>query len=227
MLPKVIIHQALILNDWGDESNWDRRFEFRLRQLYHPDALLINLSGCGTTPVDRLRRDGEDGELMWDPRPYRNQPFLIIPDHQGVLEHHLDDLSEIPVRQSIVILVSAATRSSYLKELKHRNMNFVITGLDRINFQMAFEVLNHRFQITSIRSDGGTWLNQDLLDQGVVDEISLVIRSSPDQPQLSALLHPLNESFTLQLIDSEPVQDQALWVRYQVLNRRCRVVDGV
>jgi len=225
MLPKVIIHQALILNAWGDESDWDRDFELRLRQLYHPDALLINLSGCEAKPADRLRRNGSHGLIWWNPSD-RDRPFLIIPDHQGILEHYLDDPVLIQARQSMVILVSTATRSAYLKELKNRNLNFVITGLDRINFQMAFEVLNHRFQINSIRSDGATWLNQDLLDQGVVDEISLVIRSSPDHPQLSALLHPLNESFTLQLIDSEPVEDQALWVRYQVLNRHCRVADG-
>ena len=98
----------------------------------------------------------------------------VIPDSRGRLRN-LHVFRDTPYCKDIILLVSQATPKAYLGYLKERNYDFILAGEDHVDYRRAFALLNERYGCKVLRTDSGGMLTNVLLQQGLVDEISLVV----------------------------------------------------
>lgn len=97
----------------------------------------------------------------------------------------------------------------------------IFTGGERVDLVAALEQLNAQFAIHTVRIDSGGKLNGALLQAGLVDEVSVLLCGSLagptagwafSSPEMTGTLYP----FRLKLFHCEKVQENAVWLRYEV-----------
>ena len=88
----------------------------------------------------------------------------------------------------------------YLDYPKERHIDYIIAGQGHVDLRAALEALNSRFGVKVVCVDAGCTLNGQLLRQGLVAEVSLLIYPSlvggekqssifraPDLPAIAAI----------------------------------------
>jgi 2,5-diamino-6-(ribosylamino)-4(3H)-pyrimidinone 5'-phosphate reductase len=136
---------------------------------------------------------------------------------------------------------TAAGAYEYLHYLKERHINYIIAGQDHVDLCVALAELNSRFGVKVVRVDAGGTLNGQLLRQGLVDELSLLIYPSlvggekqssifraPDQPEITSIAANATDTTTadpvtgprrvisLKLLHMEKLKGEVIWLRYEV-----------
>ncbi|AKB76239.1 5-amino-6-(5-phosphoribosylamino)uracil reductase [Methanosarcina lacustris Z-7289] len=80
----------------------------------------------------------------------------------------------------MIVLVSEKTPELYINYLKERNYDFIRAGAGRVDVRQALEFANELYGFKLVVSDSGGILNSILLEQGLVEEISLVFTISEE-----------------------------------------------
>jgi 2,5-diamino-6-(ribosylamino)-4(3H)-pyrimidinone 5'-phosphate reductase len=150
--------------------------------------------------------DPNDKRLLW-----------IVPDSRGRL-CNLHVFRDTAYCKDLIILVSTATPQSYLDYLSERNYDFIVAGEDHVDYAKAFEVLYEKYDCRIIRTDSGGTLTSILIEQELVDEISLVV-----SPCLVGLNAPhvfrslsLQDKLDLKLKSCEVISDEYLSLIYEI-----------
>jgi 2,5-diamino-6-(ribosylamino)-4(3H)-pyrimidinone 5'-phosphate reductase len=118
-------------------------------------------------------------------------------------------------------LVSKSTPQSYLEYLRERNYDYIITGGDHVDYAKVLEILYEKYNCRIIRTDSGGILTNVLLEQGLIDEISLVISPclvGTGEPHAFRSLS-LENSIALEMISFELLDDDHLSIIYKVRAR--------
>ncbi len=176
MLPKVIIHNLVSLDGCIDGFEPDIGNYYKAAASFGAEVILF-----GSNTIERATPEvPPETEAEFhkpEPRPDDKRPLWVIVDSRGRLRNlHLYRQSEYC--RDIVVLVSEATPESYLTDyLARRNYGYIIAGEDHVDYRKALELLSERYGAKVVRTDSGGILNSILLEQGLVDEISLVVSS--------------------------------------------------
>jgi 2,5-diamino-6-(ribosylamino)-4(3H)-pyrimidinone 5'-phosphate reductase len=101
-----------------------------------------------------------------------------------------------------------------------------------VDLRVALEELNSRFGVKVVRVDAGGTLNGQLLRQGLVNEVSLLIYPSlvggekqsnifraPDLPAIAATANPQTGPegvISLKLLHMGRLKGDVIWLRYEV-----------
>ena len=72
-------------------------------------------------------------------------------------------------------LISESSPAEYVSYLKERNYDFHMVGKKHVDLKKALELLTEKYHATTMLADTGSILSNLLLDQGLVDEISLLV----------------------------------------------------
>jgi 2,5-diamino-6-(ribosylamino)-4(3H)-pyrimidinone 5'-phosphate reductase len=173
-----------------------------------------------STDAELLRRYAESrseaafAELVHDPRP-----LLVVPDSRGRIRCWRHAQAQ-PWYSGVVVLVSQTTPSAYLSYLDRRGIAHLTAGEERVDLTDALQRLTSELGIGSIRTDAGGALNGALLAAGLVDRIAVivapVIGADPTAQTLIRLPGPLADGVPLRLVESEVLDDGALWLVYEV-----------
>ena len=223
MLPYVVLHNAVSVDGRVDWFNADVRKFYELAAVWHEGA---TLAGSNTLlkayPEENLSPDDEEAFEHMKPKPDDTRPLLVVPDSRGRLRRLLSVLLHEPYWQDIIILCSTSTPQAYLNYLQKRKIRYLCTGNEHVDYKAALEELNTRYGIDVVRVDSGGTLNGILLRAGLVKEVSVLIhpvlvggttpRSMFRAPDLIAASGVIN----LRLIHFEKVQDDLIWLRYNV-----------
>lgn len=126
-------------------------------------------------------------------------------------------------RQSHVISVLTEQASNAYKDLLRRlGISYIVAGKDRLDNALVLHKLATLFGMERVMIGGGGVLNWSYLQDGLVDELSLLMApvadGSPDAPSLFTAKEPLTRvqpcSFTL--IEAKPLEGGTIWARYKV-----------
>lgn len=115
--------------------------------------------------------------------------------------------------------MSATTPESYLAYLRERNYDFIVAGDDHVDYHKAFEVLYDKLGCRIIRTDSGGILTNILIEQGLVDKISLVISPCLIGTNSSHVFRSLvlNSRVDLRLINCETVDKDYISLMYEIV----------
>ena len=220
MLPKVVIYNAVSLDGNINIGSVDMEKFYGLVGVWKEDATLSGsetiLKGNGQIPHER-REDFKP----WRVEPGDKRALLVVPDSRGRIRiwHYL---RRSGYWRDVMALCSRSTPVSYLKYLRKRHINCIVTGGMKVDLMAALETLRTEFGIRTVRSDSGGILNGVLLRQGLVNEVSVLIH-----PELAGDNAPKHfysgpalpgESCRLRLFGVQKVKGGLVWLRYRVIH---------
>jgi 2,5-diamino-6-(ribosylamino)-4(3H)-pyrimidinone 5'-phosphate reductase len=175
MLPRVIMYNAVSVDGWIENIHPDLGQYYAAASRFEEDA---TLAGCDTllaaVPGEDINKEGEAAlEPPWV-KPEDQRPLLVVPDSRGRLRSWHMLLSE-GIWRGGVALVSDTTQREYLDYLEKQQVDYIVTGDDRVNLREALEELRARYGVKTVRTDSGGTLNGVLLREELVDEIGIYI----------------------------------------------------
>ena len=134
------------------------------------------------------------GKLLWPDAEGMDKPYLIITSEQVAKE--------------------------YLRYLDGKNISWIACGNERVDLARAAEILFEEFGVKRMGIVGGAAINTAFLNDGLLDEISILIGAGVDgraeMPSVfdgRKLSHPLTH---LTLSDVKKFDSGAVWLRYKV-----------
>lgn len=202
---------------------------YRLAETFDPDALL---SGADTM----LKAPIPEEVPEWSFEVAKNFPscsrsILAIVDGKGRVRSW-SALKKQPFWKVPMALCSESTPEEHLNYLASEGIDTIVTGKDRVDLKKSLEVLHSRYGVRMVRVDSGGTLSAALLKEGLVDEISLII-SPTIVGNLSAItmvnpdLLELTEPLKLKLTHVERLEDDLVWLKYDVIKSKRRRSSSV
>jgi len=221
--PKVILFSGVSLDgriDFGS-GTIDMGLYYELASRWNADAML---SGSNTMLAADATGSAPEPDTYIPPTELHPLavPRLVVVDSRGRIRNW-NSLRSQPFWREVTVLCSHATPDEYLEYLERREIPFIIAGSDRVDLRAALEELNTRFGVQSVRVDSGGILNGVLLRAGLVDEVSVLIDpcivggTSPRTGFVAPDLTSPEGIIRLRLIHTEQVQENIVWLKYQVV----------
>ncbi|HEY5783150.1 MAG TPA: RibD family protein [Microlunatus sp.] len=153
---------------------------------------------------------------------YRPRPLLVVPDSGGRLRNWRHARAQ-PWYGRIIVLVSERTPTDHLAYLDRRGIDYLTAGEQRVDLPLALQRLSAEHGVGSVRTDAGGALNGALLAAGLVDRIAVIIAPrvgrDPEAQALIRLPAPVDGALVLRLLESEVLEDGALWLVYETSPR--------
>ncbi len=118
----------------------------------------------------------EDPEKLRKPavQPGETRHRWFIPDSRGRVRNlHLYRDTEWCL--DLVMLIAEATPRDYRRYLEDRDYDYIVAGRDRVDLRSALEQAAGKYGVRALRVDSGGALVAALLQQGLVDELSLLV----------------------------------------------------
>jgi len=216
MLPKTILHNSISLD--GSLINFDVNMElhYQIAGYFKPDAHLIGSntieSGVevyGSSPIE------EKNDFV---KPERDDklPYWIIIDTKGSLQGLLHEVRRFDFCKDVIVLISKNTPVKYIDYLKKRNYDFHIIGENHVNLRKSLDLLSTTYNVKNLLTDCGSILGNLLLNQGLIDEISLLVHPIIVGDKSYYIFDNVNNKLQLKLIKKEILDDNYIWLLYKV-----------
>lgn len=139
---------------------------------------ILYLSGSNTAKVAIEMFGGLTPEKKEDfkkPQKSENLSYWVVVDSEAVLKGKLHYYRRSEYCRDIIVLVSENTDKNYLDYLKEREYDFFVVGEKQVDLKKSFEILSDKYKINTILVDSGRGLTNAMLNQELVDEISLLV----------------------------------------------------
>jgi len=149
--------------------------------------------------------------------------FVIAVDPSGKLgwtENYISDWNDNRTKDHIVEVLTEQVSDAYLAHLKNIGISYIFGGTERLKFTVVVEKLKKLFSINELMLEGGGYLNGSFLNEGLIDELSLILVPIADGSSNSVTLfetsaylsNPKPVNFFLKEV--EKLDDGGLWMRY-------------
>lgn len=221
MLPKVVIHNSISLD--GSTTGFTANLEVHYGILgsYEPDAMIVgsNTAKTGTEFFcQKIPPEEESDFKKPDIQPDDTRAYWMIADSRGILEGLMHVFRRSEYSKDVIVLVSEKTPEPYINYLKERNYDFIRAGAERVDIRQALEIATERYGFKLVVSDSGGILNSILLEQGLVEEISLVLTPEIVGKTGTNLFRGIEKSgIQLELVRNEIVEKKYVHLVYRVL----------
>lgn len=142
--------------------------------------------------------------------------YTIVVDTKGTLIWKHDSEYDKPH----ILITSKQVSQEYLCYLDEKNISYIVTGDIKIDLSAACEALRETFGIEQLGIVGGPAINTAFLDEGLLDEVIVLIGAGIDGratfPPVFNRDDSSNTSPTpLQLIEAKTYDSGAVFIRYK------------
>jgi len=227
--PYIICHMMstvdgrILTADWRDE-NLTRTFS-GVFEKYH-DQFESQAWLCGRVTMEKDFANGVDPVLTKAVQPIARTAFIgnenaksfaIAVDAKGKLDWDSNETGG----DHIIEILTEQVSDDYLHYLRQKSISYIFAGKEQIDFSSALEQLKALFPIETIMLEGGGHLNGSLLNDGLIDELSLMLLPIADGTTQSPSLFEVSDFLTkapakrLYLKEMTRVDNDVLWLRYQ------------
>ena len=118
-----------------------------------------------------------------------------------------------------LIVTSEKVSKEYLDYLNQQNISWIACGKEKIDLKKICEILYNEFHVERMGIVGGPAINTSFLDEGLLDEISLLIGAGIDGrkefPSVFDGLGNIHPLIHLKLLDVKRFKSDAIWLRYK------------
>jgi len=221
MLPRLIIHNTISIDGstTGFTANLD--VHYGILGSYEPDAMIVgsNTAKAGTQFFcEKIPPEEEADFKKPEIQPDDTRAYWMIADSRGILEGMMHVFRRSDYSKDVIVLVSEKTPEPYINYLRERNYDFIRAGAERVDVRQALEIANEKYGFKLVVSDSGGILNSILLEQGLVEEISLVLTPEIVGKNGTNLFRGIEKSeIQLELVRNEIVEKKYVHLVYRVL----------
>jgi 2,5-diamino-6-(ribosylamino)-4(3H)-pyrimidinone 5'-phosphate reductase len=218
---KVIMHNAISLDGSILHFEPNLGLFYQITAGFNVDMVLVG-SNTAKTGIEMFYHEPPQEEASDLIKPLDKSQYCVpwvIQDSKGILKGMLHILRRYEHCRDIIVLISESTPASYIKYLEERNYDHFVVGYDHVDLRKALELMSQRYGVKTITTDAGVTLNCQLLEQGLVNEISLLV--SPIivgnvSVNLFSKLHSPNGGMKLEMVRQEVLENDHLWLMYCV-----------
>ena len=143
-----------------------------------------------------------------------SESFDIVVDTNGILLWDDDSKYE----KHHLIIMSEKVTKEYLEYLDGKKLSYIVSGKEKIDLKKSMEILYKEFNVKRLAVVGGPLINSAFLENGLLDEISVLIGLGIDgrkgmQGVFDGLgmEHPVTK---LKLKECKSFESGAVWIRY-------------
>lgn len=214
--PYLILHTSVTLDGSSTGFMPDMELHYRLANGFKPDASLI---GSATVVAGQTMFGGpipaeEEGDFD-APKRDTALPWWVVVDSGGRLEGLLHTCRRLEYCRDVIVLVSESTPASYLKHLEARRYRMISAGRDKVDLRLALSRLANEFGIGRIVTDTGPILSGVLLNEGLVDDVSLLVHPIIKGGGSRNLMGEVRRDIALALSRAESVGNGCVWLVYK------------
>jgi 2,5-diamino-6-(ribosylamino)-4(3H)-pyrimidinone 5'-phosphate reductase len=145
------------------------------------------------------------------------ESYAISVDTMGKLQWAGGDLNG----DHLICVVSEQVPEDYLAMLRNKGISYIVSGQSSIDLLQAVNEVGEHFGIHTLLLEGGGHINGAFLEADLVDEVSLLvvpgIDGRHDIPAVFDGVSPSRKTVPLKLKSVEQREDDALWIRYDVV----------
>jgi 2,5-diamino-6-(ribosylamino)-4(3H)-pyrimidinone 5'-phosphate reductase len=217
-MKKVIMHNSVTLD--GSFTNFD--FPPELMGLHYQIAArfgkAVSLFGSNTANVAFGMFGGVPEETEEDFRQPQKEhlPFWFVVDSRATLKGKLHYFRRLEYCRDIVVLVSEGTDKDYLDYMDKRNYHYHVVGRDRVDLPGAVELISGNYSADAIMVDSGRGLTNAMLNQGLIDEISLLVVPALLGEKSENMFGDVKGQIALKNIKEEILPGGYVWLLYEV-----------
>ncbi len=217
---RVIIHNSLSLDGSLLGFDIDMAMHYKIAGSFKADIHLVgsNTAAEGLKAFFRKLPAEEEKDFV-KPKASSKLPLWIIPDSSGKLKGRLHMLRRSGHSRDIVVLTSSATPKSYLQYLTDRNYDWHYMGNRPLDYSAVMELLAKEYKAKTILVDSGKTLSGILLNNGLADEISLLIHPIIIGSGHFPLLDEIRTRIELKLKKSKLLSNGCMWMAYAIRKR--------
>jgi 2,5-diamino-6-(ribosylamino)-4(3H)-pyrimidinone 5'-phosphate reductase len=221
MISKIVIHNSISID--GSLSSFEPNMElhYRIAGRYHPDMHLIG-SHTITAGIE-LYGDSvplEEASDFEKPTREKKLPIWVLVDSKGKLKGLLHTCRRFEMCRDVIVLVSQSTPQRYLRYLDERQYDHYCIGRDSVDLRQALILLCKKYHAKTILTDTGRILGNLLLNQGLVDEISLLIHPVIVGNKSYNMFRDIERNLSVSLLKCERLEKQYIWLVYTVKKKR-------
>jgi riboflavin biosynthesis pyrimidine reductase len=229
MKPHVICHMAasvdgrILPSRWRPQGLRSDVYE-QIHEELGGDAWLVGrVTGQEFAKAQRYPADAGAGIPREPWLATRDAPgYGVVLDTHGKIAWGRAEIGGDP----IVVVLSEQVADSHLAGLRADGVSYVFAGASEIDLARTLQILAAELGIRRLLLEGGGLINGAFLRAGLVDEFSLVVWPAVDgaagapsvfdsTPAEADRLPPLG---AMRLLSCERLDDDAVWLRYQVEN---------
>lgn len=146
--------------------------------------------------------------------------YYIAIDRKGEIGWTKQTASYGGQEATVIEILTDQAGNGYKNFLRRHGIPYLICGKTEVDFSLMLNKLHQFYGLKNLMLGGGGILNWSLLDQQLVDEISLVVAPAIDGSNRTARVfndlydkdaHPIS----FQPIDLQTYSDGTLWLRYR------------
>jgi 2,5-diamino-6-(ribosylamino)-4(3H)-pyrimidinone 5'-phosphate reductase len=217
MLPKIIVHNSISLD--GSLTNFEVNMEihYQIAGKYKPDAHLIGSNTIKTGIKLYGNVSLEEKKDFVKPKRDVNLPYWIIIDSKGSLFGLLHEVRRFEFCKDVIVLISEKTPKRYINYLKERNYDYLIIGKSKVDLKKSFELLFRKYKIKTILTDCGKILSNILINQGFVNEISLLIHPVIVGDKSYNIFSDITKKIKLKLLKSVTLNKNYIWLVFKII----------
>ena len=217
METKIIIHNSISLDCAFIGLTPNMELHYQVVNSYKPDVYMAG-SNTAKTGIEMFGQPMQEETKADFFKPDRDKllPYWVIPDTKGILKGLLHHYRRFEFCRDVIILVSGTTPVDYLNYLDKRQYDYLMAGENHVDYKGAIGQLAEKYLISRILVDTGSKLGNILLNNGLVDEISLILSPEILGMHSKYLFEGIDSRIVLNCKHCELLKDGYIWIIYEV-----------
>ncbi|HEY4652691.1 MAG TPA: dihydrofolate reductase family protein [Pontibacter sp.] len=229
--PYVICHMASTVDGRIISANWgDKEKQKTFSALYEQCHNSFNSQAwmVGRVTMEKDFTKGRQPELRKPGKAIAREVFIgdneatsfaIAVDPSGKLGWENNEI----YGDHIIEILTNQVSDEYLHYLQQLGISYIIAGEKQIDFKLALSQLATLFPIQILMLEGGGHINGSLLNEGLLDELSLLLLPLVDGTPKTPTSFEVSEYLVkgpaapLQLAEARQLDEGVMWLQYRFL----------
>lgn len=180
---------------------------------------------CGRVTMEKDFTDGKQPELKPVDQPINREDFVgdaaatsfaIAVDAHGKLGWDENSING----DHVIEVLTEEVEDGYLAYLQKKKNSYIFGGKDELDFSIVLEKLGKLFPIKILMLEGGGHLNGSFLNDGLIDELSLLLLPIADGTPKSATVFEVSDYLTkapatfMKIKELKQLEKDAVWIKY-------------
>ncbi len=217
MLPKVVIHNSISLDGSLTDFDVNMPLHYQIAGSFKADMYLVG-SNTAKIGIDLFMEEIPQEKEDDIKKPDKKGMLWAIPDSTGKLKGLLHIFRQSDYCKDVIIFVSETTPSNYISYLEERNYDYHVIGENKCDLKKALKCLKELYDAKIILTDTGSILSNLLLEQGLAAQISLLVHPIIVGKKSYNMFSNIITSLKLNLIKKEFLDQNHIWLLFEVKN---------